>query len=75
VTSLTEVFGGMWLIREQGTAVRSATQGYVVRMGHNALGGKVVLIAGAGGRRYYYAHLEAFAAEMAGVVSLQAGRS
>jgi murein DD-endopeptidase MepM/ murein hydrolase activator NlpD len=44
--------------------VRSATQGYVVRLGENALGGRVVLIAGAGGRRYYYAHLEAFAADL-----------
>jgi murein DD-endopeptidase MepM/ murein hydrolase activator NlpD len=55
---------GQDIFAQQGTAVRSATQGYVVRMGHNALGGKVVLIAGAGGRRYYYAHLEAFAADL-----------
>jgi Peptidase family M23 len=52
------------IFAQQGTAVRSATQGYIVRMGHNALGGKVVLIARAGGRRYYYAHLEAFAADL-----------
>lgn len=55
---------GQDIFAQQGTAVRSATQGYVVRMGHNVLGGKVVLIAGAGGRRYYYAHLEAFAADL-----------
>jgi murein DD-endopeptidase MepM/ murein hydrolase activator NlpD len=52
---------GQDIFAPKGTAVRSATQGYVVRIGNNALGRKVVLIVGAGGRRYYYAHLEAFA--------------
>jgi peptidoglycan LD-endopeptidase LytH len=52
---------GQDIFAPKGTAVRSATRGYVVRVGNNALGGKVVLIAGAGRRRYYYAHLEAFA--------------
>jgi peptidase M23-like protein len=33
-------------------------------MGKNTLGGRIVLIAGAGDRRYYYAHLEAFAADL-----------
>jgi hypothetical protein len=52
---------GQDIFAPKGTAVRSATRGYVVRVGNNALGGKVVLIIGAGGRRYYYAHLDAFA--------------
>ena len=51
---------GQDIFAPKGTAVHSATRGYVVRLGDNALGGKVVLIAGAGGRRYYYAHLAAF---------------
>jgi peptidoglycan LD-endopeptidase LytH len=55
---------GQDIFARQGTAVRSATRGYVVRMGANALGGWVVLIVGAGGRRYYYAHLDAFAPDL-----------
>jgi len=51
---------GQDIFAPKGTAVRSATRGYVVHVGHNTLGGKVVLIAGAGGRRYYYAHLADF---------------
>jgi murein DD-endopeptidase MepM/ murein hydrolase activator NlpD len=35
-----------------------------MRVGHNRLGGNVIVIAGAGGRRYYYAHLESFAPGM-----------
>jgi murein DD-endopeptidase MepM/ murein hydrolase activator NlpD len=52
---------GQDIFAPKGAAVHSATRGYVVRVGNNALGGNVVLIVGAGGRRYYYAHLEAFA--------------
>ena len=71
VTRITDTWGaprpggrthqGQDIFARKGTAVRSATRGYVVRLGHNALGGRVVRIAGAGGRRYDYAHLEAFA--------------
>jgi murein DD-endopeptidase MepM/ murein hydrolase activator NlpD len=39
--------------------VYSATGGYVLRVGENNLGGNIVLVGGAGGRRYYYAHLYA----------------
>jgi murein DD-endopeptidase MepM/ murein hydrolase activator NlpD len=52
---------GQDIFARQGTAVFSATGGYVVRVGRNSIGGNAVVIAGAGGRRYYYAHLEAFA--------------
>jgi hypothetical protein len=38
--------------------VRSATEGIVAHVGENDLGGKVVFILGAGGRTYYYAHLD-----------------
>jgi len=52
---------GQDIFAKRGTPVRSATEGYVVRVGQNALGGNVVLVAGAGGRNYYYAHLDSFA--------------
>jgi murein DD-endopeptidase MepM/ murein hydrolase activator NlpD len=55
---------GQDIFARKGTPVRSATEGYVVRIARNPLGGNVVVIAGAGGRRYYYAHLEAFAPEI-----------
>jgi murein DD-endopeptidase MepM/ murein hydrolase activator NlpD len=55
---------GQDIFARKGTAVFSATGGYVVRLGRNPLGGNAVMIAGAGGRRYYYAHLETFAPEM-----------
>lgn len=51
---------GQDIFARRGTAVFSATGGYVVRVGRTPKGGNVVVIAGAGGRRYYYAHLEAF---------------
>jgi murein DD-endopeptidase MepM/ murein hydrolase activator NlpD len=38
--------------------VHSATEGIVTHVGENNLGGKVVFILGAGGRTYYYAHLD-----------------
>jgi murein DD-endopeptidase MepM/ murein hydrolase activator NlpD len=55
---------GQDIFARKGTAVFSASGGYVVRLGRNPLGGNSVLIAGAGGRRYYYAHLERFAPAM-----------
>lgn len=52
---------GQDIFARRGTLVRSATEGYVVRVGESRLGGNVVWVMGAGGTRYYYAHLEAFA--------------
>ncbi|HEX8564359.1 MAG TPA: M23 family metallopeptidase [Pyrinomonadaceae bacterium] len=52
---------GQDIFAPRGTAVYSATEGYVFRIGQNALGGNNVWIAGAGGRFYYYAHLDKFA--------------
>lgn len=52
---------GQDIFAPRGTAVRSATEGYVVRVGESPLGGNTVWVAGAGGRRYYYAHLDSFA--------------
>lgn len=56
---------GQDIFARRGTAVRSATAGYVVQLGQNALGGNIVWVAGAGGRSYYYAHLDSFAPGLA----------
>lgn len=56
---------GQDIFAERGTAVYSATEGYVVRVGENSLGGNTVFITGAGGRTYYYAHLDSFAPNLA----------
>jgi murein DD-endopeptidase MepM/ murein hydrolase activator NlpD len=42
----------------------SATRGIVVQIGENRLGGKIVFVAGAGGRSYYYAHLDRWAEDL-----------
>ena len=44
-----------------GTAVYSATNGILIRMGDAGKGGNAVSVLGAGGRVYYYAHLLSFA--------------
>ena len=44
-----------------GTPVYAATSGYVYRIETRDRGGRVVWVAGAGGRRYYYAHLDDWA--------------
>ena len=49
---------GQDIFAPRGTPVRSATEGIVTHVGENDLGGKVVFILGAGGRTYYYAHLD-----------------
>ena len=56
---------GQDIFAGRGTAVRSATEGYVVRVGESPLGGNTVWVAGAGGRSYYYAHLDSFAPGLA----------
>jgi murein DD-endopeptidase MepM/ murein hydrolase activator NlpD len=55
---------GQDIFAPKGTPVYSATEGYVWRVGQNRLGGNVVYVVGAGGRGYYYAHLDAFAPEI-----------
>lgn len=52
---------GIDIIAPRGTAVVAATNGLVSMVGQNRLGGNVVWIAGPGGERHYYAHLDAFA--------------
>lgn len=56
---------GQDIFARRGTPVRSATDGYVVRIGEDSLGGRVVSVVGAGGRVYYYAHLDEHAPGLA----------
>lgn len=51
---------GIDIFAEQGTPVIAATEGIVLRLGENALGGKVVWVYGPGGMHHYYAHLKGF---------------
>ena len=52
---------GQDIFAPRGTPVYAATPGYIYRIGTTTRGGRVVWVAGAGGRRYYYAHLEDWA--------------
>lgn len=52
---------GQDIFAPRGTPVHSATEGYVVRIGESRLGGRTVSVLGAGGRVYYYAHLDSYA--------------
>jgi len=56
---------GQDIFAPHGTPVLSATDGYVMNIGPNPLGGQTVSVIGAGGRVYYYAHLSAYAANLA----------
>jgi Peptidase family M23 len=52
---------GQDIFAPKGTAILSATNGYVYRIGENNLGGQTVSVISSGGRVYYYAHLDAYA--------------
>jgi peptidoglycan LD-endopeptidase LytH len=52
---------GQDIFAPRGTPIFSATDGYIVRIGENSLGGQTVSVMGAGGRVYYYAHLDSYA--------------
>jgi hypothetical protein len=56
---------GQDIFAPQGTPVLSATEGYIVNIGENNLGGQTVSVVGAGGRSYYYAHLDSYAPHIA----------
>jgi len=56
---------GQDIFAPRGTAVRSATDGYIMNIGENNLGGQTVSVVGAGGRTYYYAHLDSYAPHIA----------
>ena len=55
------VHEGQDIFAPKGTPIFSATSGYVYKIGENNLGGQTVSVIGAGGRVYYYAHLDAYA--------------
>lgn len=52
---------GVDVFAERGAPLFSATDGYVIRTGVGDLGGNFVFVVGAGGIRYYYAHLDSIA--------------
>lgn len=52
---------GVDIFALKGTAVLSATQGIVRRVGQNTLGGKVIWITGPGLSQHDYAHLDHYA--------------
>ena len=55
---------GQDIFATRGTPIFSGTAGYVLYTGKVELGGNVVYIIGAGGRRYYYAHLDSLAKDL-----------
>lgn len=56
---------GQDIFAKRGTPIYSAAPGYVFRIGENKLGGQTVTVIGAGGRVYYYAHLDSYAEGLA----------
>jgi murein DD-endopeptidase MepM/ murein hydrolase activator NlpD len=52
---------GIDIFAKRGTPVTSSTEGVVLRVGTNRLGGQVVWVLGPGGQRHYYAHLDRYA--------------
>ncbi|MEO8435377.1 MAG: M23 family metallopeptidase [Pyrinomonadaceae bacterium] len=56
---------GQDIFAPRGTPVLSGTEGYILKIGENNLGGQTVSVIGAGGRTYYYAHLDSYAPQIA----------
>ncbi len=56
---------GQDIFAPRGTPILSATEGYIMTIGENSLGGQTVSVVGAGGRVYYYAHLDSYAPRIA----------
>jgi murein DD-endopeptidase MepM/ murein hydrolase activator NlpD len=52
---------GQDIFAAKGTPILSATNGYIYKIGENNLGGQTVSVISAGGRIYYYAHLDKYA--------------
>lgn len=57
---------GIDIFAKRGTPIRSTTDGIILYVGDNSLGGHVVEILGPGFERHYYAHLDRFADVRAG---------
>jgi murein DD-endopeptidase MepM/ murein hydrolase activator NlpD len=58
---------GIDIFAQRGTPVLSATEGIVLDVGTNRLGGQVVWVLGPGGQRHYYAHLDRYGDVRAGM--------
>jgi hypothetical protein len=58
---------GIDIFAKRGTPVLSSTEGLVMRVGTNRLGGQVVWVLGPGGQRHYYAHLDSYGDVHAGM--------
>lgn len=52
---------GQDIFAAKGTPILSATNGFIYKIGENNLGGQTVSVISAGGRVYYYAHLDSYA--------------
>ena len=55
---------GQDIFAETGTPIYSGTNGYVLAIRYNRLGGNTVTILGSGGRTYYYAHFDSVVPEL-----------
>ncbi|MEO8577063.1 MAG: M23 family metallopeptidase [Gemmatimonadales bacterium] len=53
---------GVDIFAQRGTPVLSATEGIVIRVGANELGGRVINVLGPGRQVHYYAHLDRYGA-------------
>jgi murein DD-endopeptidase MepM/ murein hydrolase activator NlpD len=53
---------GVDIFAQRGTPVRSTTDGIVLRVGTNTLGGRIVTVMGPGRQVHYYAHLDRYGA-------------
>ena len=51
---------GVDIFATRGTPVLSATEGIVIRVGTNTLGGQVINVLGPGRQVHYYAHLDRY---------------
>ena len=51
---------GQDIFAPEGTPIFSATKGYITKITNQTIGGNSVFIIGAGGRTYFYTHLERF---------------
>lgn len=52
---------GIDIFGKKGTPIISATDGVVIKVGQDPLGGNVVMVYGPAGYQHYYAHLDQFA--------------
>lgn len=57
---------GIDIFARRNTPILSVTEGIVMRVGVNDLGGRVIVVMGPGGQRHYYAHLERHSAHTPG---------